>query len=268
MACRNAYTTKTTFNETATVQSNITKPTVAKTVDRLLFGVDSKIQADDLLQNNINEFEWVVRNKIYPNFWGRNLTGENCLTKEEIKFLHRKGCKIAAILSSSDAKDTEEAGKVLAKKADLSAYELNIPEGTAIFLEIADGENVSRDFMKGFAKVLMAEGYTPAFKANTDAKFSFDREFSRGMQTDKDIFEKCLVWAVAPTLAEYDRITTTHLIHPDNWGPFAPSGITRNDIAIWQYGKECHPINDDSGKETTFNINLVRNSQVIIEKMF
>ena len=92
--------------------------------------------------------------------------------------------------------------------------------------------------------------------------------FRSGMQTDKDIFEKCLVWAVAPTLAEYDRITTTHLIHPDNWGPFAPSGITRNDIAIWQYGKECHPINDDSGKETTFNINLIRNIQVLIDKMF
>ena len=59
----------------------------AKSVSRLLFGVDSKIQANDLLQNNIDQFEWVVRNKIYPNFYGRYLTGENCLTKDEIKFL-------------------------------------------------------------------------------------------------------------------------------------------------------------------------------------
>ena len=122
--------------------------------------------------------------------------------------------------------------------------------------------------MLGFAKTMIAQGYTPAFKANTDAKFSFDREFSRGMQTNKDVFDKCLIWAVAPTIAEYDGITTTHLIHPDNWTPFAPSGIKRADIAIWQYGKECHPIEDDKGKPVTFNIDLVRNVQVITEKMF
>ena len=63
-------------------------------------------------------------------------------------------------------------------------------------------------------------------------------------------------------------MTTTHLIHPDNWTPFAPSGIKRKDIAIWQYGKGCHPIADDHDTETTLNINLVRNEKVIIEKMF
>lgn len=122
--------------------------------------------------------------------------------------------------------------------------------------------------MKGFAKTLMVEGFTPGFKANTDAKFSFDREFSRGMQTDKDIFKKCLIWAVAPTVKEYNGITTSHLIHPDNWMPYVPSGITRAEIAIWQYGVECHPIEDDMGKVTAFNLDLVRNEQVIVEKMF
>lgn len=69
-------------------------------------------------------------------------------------------------------------------------------------------------------------------------------------------------------LAEYDRITTTHLIQPDNWKPFAPSGITRGDIAIWQYGKDCHPICDDRDRETSFNIDLIGNENVIIKKMF
>ena len=268
MACRNAYKTKTINIEPKEVQNSITEPVVAKHVDRLLFGVDSKIQANDLLQNNIEEFEWVVRNKIYPNFYGRYLTGENCLTKDEIKFLHLKGCKIAAIYAYDGAKQTEEQGKILAKKIDICALELGIPEGVAIFLEIGENEVVGRNFMRGFAKSLMAEGYTPGFKANTDAKFAFDREFSRGMQTDKDIFKKCLIWAVAPTVEEYNGITTSHLIHPDNWTPYAPSGITRNEIAIWQYGRDAHPIEDDMGKITTFNLNLVRNEQVIIDKMF
>lgn len=129
MACRNAYRTKTTFPETDIAQSSITEPVVAKSVNRLLFGVDSKIQANDLLQNNIEEFEWVVRNKIYPNFYGRYLTGDNCLTKDEIKFLHGKGCKIAAIYADNGSKKTEGEGKILAKKIDIRALELSIPEG-------------------------------------------------------------------------------------------------------------------------------------------
>ena len=268
MACRNAYKTNFMMAEADVAQTSITEPAVAQKVDRLLFGVDSKTQANDLLQNNIEQFEWTVRNKIYPNFYGRNMVGEKCLTREEIKFLHGKGCKIAAIYTSDEEKKTEEQGTLLAKKVDIRALELGIPEGTAIFLEIGENESVSRDFMRGYAKALMVEGYTPAFKANTDAKFSFDREFSRGMQTDKDVFKKCLIWAVAPTVKEYDQMTTTHLIHPDNWKPYAPSGMKRNQIAIWQYGKNCHPIEDDDGTIVTFNLDLVRNEEVIIDKMF
>ena len=63
-------------------------------------------------------------------------------------------------------------------------------------------------------------------------------------------------------------MTTTHFIHPDNWKPYAPSGITRREIAIWQYGKDCHPIEDDMGNMTTFNINLVRNEEIIKYNMF
>ena len=122
--------------------------------------------------------------------------------------------------------------------------------------------------MKGFAASLLEEGYTPAFKANTDAKYVFDRHFSRGMLSDRDIFEKCLIWAVSPTAKEYDSMTTSHLIHPDNWMPYAPSGLTRAEIAIWQYGVGCHPIEDHIGQITTFNLNLVRNEQIIVDKMF
>ena len=122
--------------------------------------------------------------------------------------------------------------------------------------------------MRALAQALLFEGFTPGFKANTDAVYSFDREYSRGMQSDRELFEKCLVWAVAPSLEEYDHITTSHLIRPDNWIPYAPSGITRRDIALWQYGKNCHPIQDDAGNDTSFNLNLVRNEEVIIHKMF
>lgn len=268
MACRNAYRRNTINVVSDTVQTATTEPVVIPSVHRLLFGVDSKVQANDLLQNNIDEFEWVVRNKIYPNFYGRYLTGENCLNKDEIKFLHGKGCKIAVIYADDGEKQTEEQGRFMVKKIDDLAIHLGVHEGTAIFLEVGENEIVSKDFMKAFAKTMLLEGYIPGFKANTDAKYSFDREFSRGMQRDKDVFEKCLIWAVAPTIEEYNGITTTHLIHPDEWKPYAPSSITRREIAIWQYGINCHPIEDDMGKVMTFNLDLVRNEQVIVDKMF
>lgn len=268
MACRNAYETHDSNVENDVLDALASEPTVAKTVARLLFGIDSNHPTNDLLQNNLEHFEWIIRNKIYPNFCARYINGEMCLTKSEINFLHEKGCKIAAIYSDNTEKQTEEQGVILAKKIVICALELGIPDGTAIFLEIEENESVSCDLMRGFAKSLLIEGYTPGFKANTNAKFSFDREFSKGMQTDKDIFMKCLIWAVSPSLAEYDGITTSHLIHPDDWKPYAPSGITRNEVAIWQYGKNCHPIEDDTGIVVTFNLDLVRNEQVIIDKMF
>ena len=270
MACRNAY--RTTAAKTAnipTAPKAVTVPEVKADTTRLLFGVDSKTQANDLLQHNIDEFEWVVRNKIYPNFYGRYLTGENCLTKEEIHYLHAKGCKIAPIYHDSSApKVTDEDGVLLGKKVVLLAREFGIPTETAIFLEIDDKEVITRDFLRAFARTLLEVGYTPGFKANTDARYAFDREFTRGIRFTIEIFEKCLVWATTPTVPPFDGLLTSHFIHPDTWTPFAPSGITRREVAIWQYGKNCHPIEDDMGNLTTFNLDLVRNEQVITQKMF
>ena len=271
MACKDAF--RNTIIERQDMnfaQNEITTEDIseAPAPDRLFFGVDSRRSSNALLQNNLTNFEWASRNKLYPNFWGRNINGENALTIEEIDFLHDKGCRIAAIYSDASVKETEEQGKMLAKKADLAAYGLGIPENTALFLEIGETENVTAEFMTGFAAALIEEGYTPGFMANTDAAFGFDREFSGGMQSHKDIFEKCLVWATAPSLKEYDRVTTTHLIQPDNWAPFAPSGITQNKIAAWQYGKNCHPISEINGTETAFNIDLLKDENIIINKMF
>lgn len=265
MACRDAYQTNINTAEAKTLSSN---SLTTNSIGQLLFGVDSKKQANDILQNNIDEFEWVVRNKLYPNFYGRYITGENCLTKDEIDFIHQKGCKIAIIYTDDSIKITEEQGTMLAKKIDIRAFELGITAGTTIFLEIKDNENVPYDFMRGFIKTLIIAGFTPGFKANTDARFTFDHEFSRGLLNDNDLFSKCLIWSVSPTMKEYSNLTTSHVIHPENWTPYAPSGLTRSEIAIWQYGIDCHPIENDEGTITSFNLNLVRNKQIILKNMF
>ncbi len=268
MACRSART-----NLTAVVANPVQTAAVAETKSApknydFKVGVDTVLQANDLLQNNLIHFDWVAKNKSYPNFWGRYLTGENRLTKEEIKFLHSKGCKIVPIYKDSEPKETEEQGKIHAKKIAIIAMELGITEGTAIFLELPETFKITRDYLKGYALGMFSEGYVPGFKANTDAKYIFDAEYSRGTRSDNELFKKCLIWSVSPNIKQYERTTNSHFIHPDYWGPFAPSGITRDDIAIWQYGIQCHPINDDEGRETSFNVNLVINPKIIIENMF
>lgn len=284
MACRDVYRIQ---NQAMAIRPQIppqeTPPPPAETVAkaaseavaesapvhrRLYFGVDSKTEATDILQNNLTLFQWAVRNKIYPAFWGRNISGDNKLTKEEMEFFRQMACNIAAIYATSEEKSTEEQGAAHAQQAALAASELEIPKGKAIFLEMEENTEVTTDYLRGFARQLVAQEYTPGFKVNTDAAFPFDREYSRGLQTDNDLFRQCLVWATSPILKEYDKITNSHLIHPDNWKPFAPSGIIRDEIAIWQYGKNCHPIHDDNGQETLFHLDLVKNETIITQKMF
>ena len=106
------------------------------------------------------------------------------------------------------------------------------------------------------------------FKANTDAHFTFDRKFSRCLNNYRDVFEKCIIWATAPILDEYYRTTNAHLVHPNVWIPFAPSGIKKSDVCIWQYGKECHPICDEIAREITFNTNLVKSAKLIVNILF
>lgn len=241
--------------------------TIVNNGPKLWFGVDSNFRSDTLLQNNLTLFEWATRNKVYPCFWGRHIMGDNCLTKEEIHFLRCKACKIVPIHNTGNIKMTEEQGITEAELITKRANELEIPEGVAIYLELEDHEDISIEYMHGYAKTLIANGYIPGFKANTDAKCDFDHEFSRAMQTYEDVIGKCLIWTVSPSLEEYDRVTTSHFVGPDDWKPFAPSGMKRGDIAIWQYGKDCHPINDDEDNEVVFNANNTIHKSIMAETM-
>ena len=113
MACRDAHKMKNTgaFLSNSVLTEKTEIPKAEDGVERLIFGVDSQTPAGTLLQNNIDHFEWVVRNKIYPGFAGRALLGKDCLTKEEIEFLHDRECKIAATCPADMEKDGETQGR-------------------------------------------------------------------------------------------------------------------------------------------------------------
>lgn len=110
MACRDALKNK---NRAVHPMDGAAEPVRIKSEnlaipERLFFGVDSKTPAYERLQNNLTLLEWVIKNKTYPNFWARTITGENALTKDEVKLLHSQGCKVATVYSSFDEKETEE----------------------------------------------------------------------------------------------------------------------------------------------------------------
>jgi len=79
MACKGAKHAKALAeaSRVAAVGPKTKTAEEAVPVERLLFGVDSEVQANDILQNNISVFEWVVRNKHHPIFWGWHLVGVN-----------------------------------------------------------------------------------------------------------------------------------------------------------------------------------------------
>lgn len=239
-----------------------------KELRTLYFGVNSNTPANTLLQNNISLYSWVTKNKPAPNFWGRKIVGDQALTRDEIEYLHRRGCKVAAIYPLPMNKTKKSHGIAAAEEAATVAAAIGIGRKSAIFCMVGDDSEVTTLFMKGYAQRILELGYTPAFMANTDANFAFDREFCRGWQTDREIFSQCVVWATSPSLKEFNRITTSHLIRPEEWIPFAPSAIKRADIAVWRYGAECHPIDTNDGRLTSFDLDLVLDQETIINLMF
>ena len=55
-----------------------------------------------VLQNNLTQFDWAARNKMYPNYWGRYIGGKNAVTPEKLDFLHQKGCKATFLYNGFD----------------------------------------------------------------------------------------------------------------------------------------------------------------------
>ena len=276
MACRNAINANSNIqpeiivNPDNAVINASPNENIANPIETLYFGVDSTSSSSTLLQHNLSQFEWVLRNKIYPNFWGRNIGGENGLTQEEIEFIHYTiGCKITAIYNGFDKVNmsTEQEGQADGQKAVIAASKAGFYLGNVIFLDIGT-TNVTAEYMQGYAQALITNGYVPGFYANTDAHFSFCHQFSRGYQSNPELFGQCKIWAIAPNLPEFNDTSNAHNIHPDFWGPYCPSCMTQDQIAIWQYGSKCHPINDYSGNPTSFNINLIKDVTIIIENMF
>lgn len=199
---------------------------------KTIYGVNSTIPINKRLKNGYTMYDWVKRQKCFPDFCLRTICGEDKITVEEIKFLRSKDCKIGLVIRDlTEASVSSSNGTIDALKAVESAKKLGVPqnEGIALFAEIKPAWSVNHNWMIFFAKTVVANGYVPAFIGNTDSSknFNFDRQCSHFVQATRatDSYGSIFM-ATEPKL---DNM-------PTKWIPYCPSALEPDDVSLWSCG--------------------------------
>ena len=199
---------------------------------RTIFGVSSATPINKKLKNGYTMYDWVKRQKCFPDFCMRTLCGENKITAEEIEFLKSKDCKIGLVIRDlTETKVSGVNGTEDALKAVEAAKELGAPQnvGIALFAEIKPEWGVNHNWMISFAQIVSANGYVPAFIGNTDSSknFNFDRQCSHFVQATKgENYFGAIFMATEP------KVDTM----PEEWTPYCPSALEPEDISLWCCG--------------------------------
>ena len=199
---------------------------------KTIFGVSSATPINKKLKNGYTMYDWVKRQKCFPAFCMRTLSGEDKITAEEIEFLKAKDCKIGLVVCDlTEAKVSGVNGTEDALKAVEAAKELGVSQnvGIALFAEIKPEWSVNHNWMISFAQVVSANGYVPAFIGNTDSSknFNFDRQCSHYVQATKDV--DCFGAVFMATEPKLDGA-------PEEWAPYCPSALEPEDISLWSCG--------------------------------
>ena len=205
------------------------QPERKNTMQKFIFGARSEIPANKKLTNGYTLFDWAVRQNCFPAFWGRPISGEHAIKKEEIEFLAERDCGVLLVFDdltlvgiaqkdgSADAERAISAAKALGAEGDGK---------TAIFAEIKENMNVNHNWMLSFAAGLKENGFVAGFIGNTDSSenFNFDSEFSHLVVAGG----KALCFATRPETNE----------HVYGWTPYSPSALPVEEMAFWQNGKK------------------------------
>lgn len=199
----------------------------------IIFGVNSIMSSNQKLKNGYTMYDWVVRQRCFPEFWGRTLIGENVITTEEIEFLRSRKCKIILVVRDlTEASICRDSGSDDALRAIEAAKTLGVPQNKEIMLlaEVNPEWSINHNWMLSFAYTLDTYGYVPGFIGNTDSSlnFNFDRQSSHYIQAlgNKKPFET-IFGALEPRI--YDM--------PEIWSPYCPSALNPEDMNLWACGR-------------------------------
>lgn len=200
---------------------------------KTFYGVNSNAPMNKKLKNGYTAYDWIVRQKEVPSFCLRTLCGKDAISKEEIEFLKNKDCRIGMVIR--DLTEKEISGSQGDKQALNALHMLKLLDVTsskkiAIFAEINPEWSVNHNWMISFAQTLYANGYIPAFIANTDSSknFNFDRQCSHFVNATIDVGQFGSIYcATEPKILD----------RPKEWIPFCPSVLNPMDINIWICGE-------------------------------
>ncbi len=200
---------------------------------KTIYGVNSYTPMNKKLKNGYTVYDWIVRQKGVPSFCFRTLCGENAITNEEIEFLRSKDCRIGMVIRNLSEKNI--SGCHGDKEALNAIYELKSLNFTndkkiAFFAEINSDWSINHNWMISFAQTIAANGYKPAFIANTDSSknFNFDRQCSHFVNATIDVGQFGAIYcATEPKISN----------KPEEWAPFCPSALETTDINLWMCGK-------------------------------
>lgn len=199
---------------------------------KTIFGVSSVTPINKKLKNGYTMYDWVKRQKCFPAFCMRTLSGEGKITAEEIEFLKAKECKIGLVIRDlTEAKISGVNGTEEALNAVESAKELGVPAnaGIALFAEIKPEWSVNHNWMISFAQTISANGYVPGFIGNTDSakNFNFDRQCSHYVQATRGVDQFGAVYGATEPKCEGV---------PAAWEPYCPSALNAEDVQLWVCG--------------------------------
>jgi len=219
----------------------------------MLYGVNSTKSAITKLLDGQDLFTVVMRQKGFPAFWGRSLSGVDRITKEEKEYLESKNCKVVLIFDElTEAQVSARNGVDDAMRAIKAAQELGVPanQNIALFADIKSDWSVNYNWMSSYAKTLADNGYVPGFIGNTDAStnFNFNRQTNQYVQSMAEIARgKTVYWATEPQAGG----------EPRKWSPYSPAALTPNHIGLWRTGGQVKYGNSIA------KINYVRDKSVM-----
>lgn len=223
---------------------------------KTIFGVSSATPLSRKLKNGYTMYDWIKRQKCFPAFCMRTISGENKITAEEIEFLKAKDCKIGLVIGDlTEAKVSRMNGTEDALKAVEAAKELGVPQnsGFALFAEIKPKWSVNHNWMISFAQTVLEKGYVPAFIGNTDSSknFNFDRQCSHFVQATNNV--NCFNAIYMATEPKLDTM-------PTEWTPYCPSALKPEDMQLWSCGTTTF---DFTGVEDVY-----AKDEKVLEKMW
>lgn len=196
---------------------------------KTIFGVNSIAPINRKLKNGYTMYDWVKRQKCFPAFCMRTLSGEGEITADEIEFLKTRDCKIGLVIRDlTEVNISSMNGVEDGLKAIEAARKIGAPQnkGIALFVDIKPQWSINHNWMISFAQIISANGYTPAFIGNTDSSknFNFDRQCCHYIYATKNAnYFDSIFMSTEPKIEGM----------PIEWSPYCPSKLKPEDMHLW-----------------------------------